>query len=160
MGEGAYAPRSRGITTHPPSRISHGSGKYYMLIIFILLVRIISVPATALFRLHVGRADHLAPLFGFGHQQLAEFGCRHRERDIAEVGQPRVDFRIGEARPDLAVEHLDDFGGRAAWRADAGPSARLVARQEFADGRHVRQCICPHRWAYTECPQSAGPDVL
>src|SRR4051794_36817194 len=85
--------------------------------------------AAPLLWLHVRRAYYLAPLLGFRRQQLAEIAGRTRERDIAEIGQPRVDLRIGEARPDLPVQHLDDIGGRAAWRADAGPAACFIPRQ-------------------------------
>ena len=40
---------------------------------------------------------------------------------------------------DLVVELLDDLCWRVLGRTDCGPSTCLVARQELAQGRHVRQ---------------------
>ena len=67
------------------------------------------------------------------------------KRRAAQVGKPRLDLGIGEARIDLFVELVDDLGGRVLGRADAEPSARLVARHEFAHGRDVRQRLRARR---------------
>jgi hypothetical protein len=41
---------------------------------------------------------------------------------------------ISEGDVDFFVEPIDDFGGCIAGRADAEPSAGLVARHEIANG--------------------------
>ena len=51
----------------------------------------------ALVRFNVGCPDHLAPLLGFIGDELAEFGGRHRQWNAAQVCQPLLDLRIGEA---------------------------------------------------------------
>src|SRR6516165_11683522 len=48
-------------------------------------------------RLDVGRADHLAPLFGVLGDELAELSGRHRQWNAAQVCEPLLDLRIGEA---------------------------------------------------------------
>src|SRR5215813_8888869 len=64
----------------------------------------ISARRPALFRLDVGRPDHLAPLLGVIGDELFEVGGREREHRAAEVGKPCLDFGIGKARVDLRVE--------------------------------------------------------
>src|SRR5262249_54274579 len=64
----------------------------------------ISARRPALFRLDVGRPDHLAPLFGLVGDEFAEVGGRARERLAPQVGKPRLHLWIGEARVDLRVE--------------------------------------------------------
>ena len=63
----------------------------------------------------------------------------------AQLGQPRLHLGIGEANVDLPVEFVDDLGRRVSGRADAIPSACLVARHELAHGRDVRQRLRAHR---------------
>src|SRR6185503_13302114 len=77
--------------------------------------------------LDLGRADDLAPLFGFLGDQLAEVGGRPAERGGAQVREARLQLRIGEARIHQLVELLDDVGGRVLRRAQAVPAAGLVA---------------------------------
>jgi hypothetical protein len=55
-----------------------------------------------------------------------------RKRRRAQVGEPRFHLRVGERRIDFHVELLDDPGRRVLGRAETGPEARLVARQELA----------------------------
>ena len=74
-------------------------------------------------RLDAGELDHLGPLFGFFRDELAEVGGRAGKRRAAQVGKPRLDLRIGEARVDLPVELVDDLGWRVPGRADAVPGA-------------------------------------
>src|SRR5262245_39092541 len=72
-------------------------------------------------RLDVGRADHLAPLLGFVSDELPEIGgCTGKHR-AAQVGKPRSHLGIGEARIDLRIEFVDDFGGRVLGRAYSIP---------------------------------------
>ena len=49
--------------------------------------------------------------------------------------------------------------GRAGRRANAVRGARLVARQEFGDGRHVRQRRQAFAVVTAKCPQLAGLDL-
>jgi len=51
-----------------------------------------------------GKLDHLGPLLGFGSNVLAEISGWATERCSAEVGKPRLDRGIGEARVDLFVK--------------------------------------------------------
>jgi hypothetical protein len=57
-----------------------------------------------LVRLDASELDHLAPLLGFLGDQPAEILWRARHHCCAEVGKPRLQLGIGEARIDLAVE--------------------------------------------------------
>src|SRR3954471_15875558 len=65
-----------------------------------------------LLRLHIGGADHLAPLLGLGGDELAELGGRAGQHRAAQFGQPRLQFRIGKTGVDLLVELVDDIGRR------------------------------------------------
>jgi hypothetical protein len=78
--------------------------------------------------LDVRSPDHLAPFLGFIGDELAEVGGRERENVASQVGEPRLDFGIGEAGIDLLVQPFDDFGGRVAGRTKAVKVARLIAR--------------------------------
>jgi hypothetical protein len=64
-----------------------------------------------LFRLDVGRTDHLATLLGSVGDQPAEFSGRPHKYRAAQVGKPRLDLGIGNSRIDLPVELVDDLGG-------------------------------------------------
>jgi hypothetical protein len=110
--------------------------------------------------LDIGGPDHLVPFLGFVGDEPAEVGGRAGERHAAEVGQPRLDLRIGERGVDLGVERLDDRGGRALRRADAPPVAPLVARHEFGDRRHVRQRVRACHGGDGEHAQLVGLDVF
>src|SRR5215510_6328328 len=68
------------------------------------------VDLRGLIGLDVGRPDHLAPLFGFIRDELAELGRRHRHRGVAEVGKPDLHSRISKGGFNFLVEPLDDFG--------------------------------------------------
>jgi hypothetical protein len=72
-----------------------------------------------LLKLDIRRPDHPAPLLGFVGDELAEFGRQARKHGAAQVGKPRLDFRIGESRVDLLVESVDNLDGRVLGRADA-----------------------------------------
>jgi hypothetical protein len=72
--------------------------------------------ADASFGLEVGGADDLGPLLGLGGDEIAEIRRRARQRRVAEVGELRLDPRIGERGVDLPVDPLDDLGWRAARR--------------------------------------------
>jgi len=78
---------------------------------------------------------------------LCEVGRRTDKHRGAEVGKPRLQLCIGEARIDLLVEPVDDLDGRFPGRADAEPAACLVARYEFysidEDSGLNIICTCP-----------------
>src|SRR5712691_12883262 len=79
-------------------------------------------------RLDARELDHLGPLLRVVGNELSEIGRRARDNLAAQVDEPGLDPRIGQARVDLVVEPVDDLGRRIARRADAVPGARLVAR--------------------------------
>src|SRR5215813_756444 len=90
-------------------------------------------------RLDVEGPDDLAPLFAVVSDELAEIGGRANERRAAELGEPRLDFGIGEAGVNGLIELVNNLRRRVLRRTDPKPLARLVARHEFAHGRDVRQ---------------------
>src|SRR5262249_37711400 len=92
-----------------------------------------------LFRLDVGRADDFAPLFGFVGDELAELAGREREHVATEIGKPRLQLGVGQGRIDFLIELVDDLRRRVPGRADAEPTARLVARHKITYGREVSQ---------------------
>src|SRR5215471_18850978 len=69
-------------------------------------------------RLDVGGADHLAPLFGFGGNELSEVGGRTGKGYGTQIGEPRLHLRIGERGVDRLVQLGDDLNRRVLWRAD------------------------------------------
>ena len=77
-----------------------------------------------------GELDHLGPFLGFVGEELAEFRRRSRSHGPAQVVEPRLDLRIGEAGIDLAVERLDDRPAAccAARRCRTARSPRSPAR--------------------------------
>src|SRR6266576_2630448 len=63
-------------------------------------------------RFDAGRPDDLGPLFGVVHDKLAEIGGQVDKDRTAQVADPRLQLRIGEASVDLLVQLFHDFGGR------------------------------------------------
>src|SRR5215467_7720800 len=92
---------------------------------------------SALLRLDVRGPDHLAPLFGFCGDQLAEVDGRARKHSAAQFGKPCLHFGIFQCGVDFLVELADDLGGRIPWSTEAAPEARLEAREELAQGWNV-----------------------
>src|SRR3981189_2572306 len=88
-------------------------------------------PQSSSFRLDAGELDHLGPLFGFVRDELAEFDRRAHVFHSAQIANPRFYFGIGEASVYFIVPAADDVHGRISRRADADPTARLVARRKF-----------------------------
>src|SRR5580700_3279155 len=111
-------------------------------------------------RLDVSRPDHLGPLLGFVGDELPEIGRRADKDCFPHVGEAHLDLGIGEARVDLLVELLDDFHRRVLGGADAVPRARLIARNELANGWDVRQRFRAPLSGDRERPQLPGPYVL
>src|SRR5262249_16590076 len=109
--------------------------------------------------LDIGRPDHLAPLLGFVSDELAEVGGRARKHRVAQIGDARLDLDVGEAGIDLAVEFIDDLGGRTLGRTNAEPPAGFEAGQEIAHSGDVGQCIRTVCRRHRQCPQLAGLDV-
>jgi len=62
----------------------------------------------SLFRLDVGRADHLGPLRCFRRHEVSEIGRRPGHRDGPEIAEPSHHPRIGKSGIDLPVELVDD----------------------------------------------------
>src|SRR5262245_52416678 len=89
-------------------------------------------------RLDVEGPDDLAPLFAVVSDELAEIGGRANERRAAELGEPRLDFWIGEAGVNGLIELVNNLRRRVLWRTYPKPLARLVARHEFAQCRNIR----------------------
>src|SRR5262245_33491605 len=87
-------------------------------------------------RFDVRELDHLAPLLGFVGKELAVVGGRARNRSAALFGKPRLDLRIGEARVDLTIELVDDFGRRVLGGAKSQPSACLISGHKIAHDRN------------------------
>src|SRR5205809_2734390 len=83
--------------------------------------------------------DHLGPLLGLAGDELAEVARRSWKHCAAQVGKSCPYLGIGETRIDFLVELVDDFRRRVLRRADPEPDARLEARQEIAQVRHVRK---------------------
>src|SRR5262249_29565355 len=81
-------------------------------------------------------------------------------RAVAPSSASRV-LILGSARPafDLFVERFDDIGSCALWSPEAGNSACLVARQEFPNGRHVRQRLRARDGRHSQRAQIARPNV-
>src|SRR5262249_7332921 len=102
----------------------------------------------------------LPPLLGLCGDALAEVGGRARKYLATQISKPSQALGAGEARIDLFVELVDDFGGRALWRDDAEPRARLVARQGIGHGRDVRQRRRSCRTGHRQRTQRASSDVL
>src|SRR4029434_5271376 len=86
-------------------------------------------------RLDVEGPDDIAPLLRFVRDVLSEVRGREHEHVATQVGKPRLDFGISQARIDLFVELVDDLGRRVFRGADAGPEDRLKARHELTHGR-------------------------
>src|SRR5262245_15037050 len=117
-------------------------------------------PASASFRVDIGRPNHLRPLFGVVCDELPESGRRQWQRHASKIEQPLLHPGVGESSIDLLVKLLDDVSWRALGRADALPPAGLVAWPKLAHRRNIRHSL------YAICrrhPQRAhlpGPDVL
>src|SRR5262249_58742931 len=77
-------------------------------------------------RLDAGKLHDLAPFLGFVGDELAEIGGRAGKRGSAQIGEPRLNFGIAEARIDLLVEPVDDICRRVLGRANTVPLARPV----------------------------------
>src|SRR5262249_25700586 len=74
-------------------------------------------------RPHVREFHDLGELLGLAGDEPAEVGWRARQRRAAELGEPRFDLGIIQRGVDLAVELVDDGGGRALRHAEAPPVA-------------------------------------
>src|SRR5437667_4501543 len=66
-------------------------------------------------RLETCEFHHLGPLVSFLCDELAEVGGRTRVHCGTQLGGPGLDLGIGKGSVDLAIELVDDWGGRAPW---------------------------------------------
>src|SRR5919204_3264775 len=82
------------------------------------------------FHFDVGRADHLAPLFGVIGEQFAEVGGRARKHGSTYVGKRCFHPGIGESGVDFRVEPGDDFGGGVFWGRNVGTTPPPVSPHE------------------------------
>src|SRR5262249_18895545 len=113
-----------------------------------------------LLRLDVGRPDHLAPLLGFGGEELAKFGRLTGKRCIAQIAESRFHLGAHETRIGLPVEPFDDVRRRIPGRAQAKPRARLVARHEITEYRNVRQDLGARGRRHRQGARLAGANIL
>src|ERR1051326_6709447 len=119
-----------------------------------------AVGRASLFRLYICRPDYLAPLLGFVADELAEIGWRAGKYRAAECGNLRFDIRIGESFIDRSVQRVHDLDQRALGCAEAEPGAGLIAWQEFAYGRDVRQLLKTRCLSDRQGAELAGFDQL
>src|SRR5204863_8356107 len=70
-------------------------------------------------RLDVGGPDHLAPLLGFGGEELAKFGRLTGKRCIAQIAESRFHLGAHETRIGLPFEPSDDVRRRIPGGAQA-----------------------------------------
>src|SRR6266576_5526854 len=91
------------------------------------------------FPFHIGRQNHPAPLLDLVGDQFGEVGGRPAKSRAAQIGKPRLEFRIGDADVDFLVQFFDDFFWGALWTANAEPCTCLVTGQGFAQSWNVRQ---------------------
>src|SRR5262245_37826762 len=71
-------------------------------------------------RLDVEGLDHLAPLLGVVGDELAEVGGRADKRCASEIGEPGLDFGIGEAGVNFLIELVNNLRRCVLGRAEAG----------------------------------------
>src|SRR5882757_244329 len=90
-------------------------------------------------RLDACEIDNLGPFLSFVGNQLSKVRGGTWKNRAAQIGNTSREPGISEARVDLVVENVDDFGRRAFRCTEAEPIARLIARHELAHRRNVRQ---------------------
>src|SRR5262249_21563695 len=108
----------------------------------------------------MGGPDHLGPFLRFVGEELAELGWRERKRGATEIRKARLDFGISEGGSDLAVELINNRGGRMFGRTDPKPVAGLETRHKFAHSRDVRQRLPAWCGGHRQRAQLPGSDVL
>src|SRR5262245_20610029 len=72
----------------------------------------------------------------------------------------RLDPRLHEHRVDLAVEPVNNLGGRFLRRAYSGPRAYLEALQKLTHGWNVRQHFRARLRRYRQRTKLARPDLF
>jgi hypothetical protein len=88
---------------------------------------------------HIGRQNHPAPFLDLVRDQFGEVGGRPAKSRTAQIGKPRLEFRIGDADVDFLVQFFDDFFWGAPWTTNAEPCTCLVTGQGFAESWNVWQ---------------------
>jgi hypothetical protein len=95
--------------------------------------------------LDIGRPNHLAPLLDFVGDELAKVRGRARKRCAPQIGHPRLQLGIGEARIDLIVQLVDDPGRRSLWRAEAEPATKQRGAERLTLALRPFPFLgCPH----------------
>src|SRR5262245_36203656 len=106
------------------------------------------------------RLDHFGQLFGVIRDKLPEGGRRARKHGAAQLGDPRVNFRINETNTDFLIELVDDFGWRVLGRANPLPTACFITRQEVRYRRNIWQQVQTGRAHRCQRAQLASLDVF
>src|SRR3974390_363950 len=115
--------------------------------------------ARALFHLETGGLHHLCPLIGVLNDEFRELCLRAYKLIGSEIGETRLDRRVGERGVGFLVESLKDFRGRARWRADShppDPPDHVEAWKRFTDRRHIGQSGPTLRAGYGKRLEFAG----
>src|SRR5262249_23485025 len=90
-------------------------------------------------RLDAGGLDHLAPFLGFLGAELAKIGGRARKHCIADIGKPRLDLGVVEARVNFAVQLINDFGGSVSRCTHSKEATGFEAGHKLAHGGDLGQ---------------------
>src|SRR5215469_1314431 len=88
--------------------------------------------AAQLFGLYVCSSHYFRPLLRIADKQPFKFRGRALERSAAQLAQPRIERRVGEARINFLVKQFDDLDWRLSTRSDAEPDACFITWHEFA----------------------------
>src|SRR5215510_7422286 len=124
------SPRKRGPSSWPSSRPlgpasagTNGVGS--------ILLRI-----TRSLRLHTGELDHLAPLLGFGGDELAEIGGRTWEHRGAQVGKlnNEINAALADAKKKAGLADL----GTTVLPGSPADFGKLIAAETEKSGKVVK----------------------
>src|SRR5579864_6008890 len=96
-------------------------------------------------RLQPGSLDDVRPFFGFVGQEFFVIGRRADHGSAAQFGEALLGSRFSQDGIDVFIEPGDDLGGRSRRHADAVDVARLVTRNELAQGGHLRKDLDARR---------------
>src|SRR3974390_72357 len=112
--------------------------------------------ARALFHLEAGGLHHLCTLIGVLNDEFRELCLRAYKLIGSEIGETRLDRRVGERGVGFLVESLKDFRGRARWRADSNPPDHFEAWKSLTCRRYIGQRGQTLRGGYDKRLELAG----
>src|SRR5262249_8056293 len=104
-------------------------------------------------RLGARGLDHFAPFLNLLREELAEVSGGAWKHRAAQVGEVRPHLRIGKGGVNFLIEHVNDFSGSIFGNAKPIGGARVVARQDSSDRRHVRQHLRTRRGCHSQGAQ-------